>query len=101
MNADEEEVKQHLPIQDDKDMRMVFGNAQLRSAAMAILKRNLRLSGGDACLVEIRTALFSENYQLKRCLADRGGGAKSEVRMTQSRLYSIWDSGLPGLANIY
>ena len=80
MNADEKEVKEYLPIEDDRAMRLVFGSAHLRSAAFAILKRNLKFSDEKGCLVQVRSALFSENYQLKRCLADRGGGSKSEVR---------------------
>ena len=83
MNADEEEAKKHLPIEDDKSMRLIFGSAHLRSATMAIFKRNLKFSSNEkGCLGQVRAALFAENYQLKRCLGDRGGGSNSEVRLT-------------------
>lgn len=82
MNAEEEEATKNIPVEDDRSMRLIFGSAHLRSATIAIFKRNLKFSGDQkGFLTQVRTALFSENYQIKRCLADRGGGSKSEVRV--------------------
>ena len=81
MNADEEEAKKLLPIADDRSMRLIFGSAHLRAATLSIMKRNIKFSGDEKmALGQVRTTLFTENYQLKRCLSERTGGAHSEVR---------------------
>ena len=77
-NTEEEEARQHLPIENDQDMRLVFGKFGVSSATLALVKRNVKYS--DNLVSDIANFLFSGTYQEKRCLANRSGGTNSDVR---------------------
>ena len=78
-NEDESEAGEFLPIKKDEVMRKVFNSERLRAAVITNMKKRLVWSGVSGSLNEVRNMIFSEKYQLKHCLASRGGG-RSKVR---------------------
>ena len=79
VNDDEDEADKLIPVSKDDALRRLVGSARLRSAVVSIMKKRLIWSGVTGSLDQIRNMLFSEKYQLKHCLASRGGG-RSKVR---------------------
>ena len=79
MNEDETKVDQLIPISDDHRAKKVMSSPQMRAAVMSIMRKKLVWTGMTGCLNQIRNLLFSDNYQLNRCLSSRGGGG-SRVR---------------------
>ena len=79
-NSEEEEARNHLPIKNDQDMRVIFGRTNLREAAISIMKKNLASasSGINTFVATVRNELFSDAYQERRCLANRAGGFNSK-----------------------
>ena len=83
-NSEEEEARSHLPIENDQEMRLIFGRVNLQEATISIMKKSLTFSKGpqgcNTFLAQVRTVLFSDNYQERRSLANRSGGFNSKVK---------------------
>ena len=84
VNDDEEEANKLIPIAKDDALRRLVASARLRAAVVSIMKKRLIWSGVTGSLDQIRNMLFAEKYQLKHCLASRGGG-RSKVRAEMSQ----------------